>query len=154
MENLTLTITLCILIVASCTDIQYQKVPNIITFPGILIGLICSVYPYPLCLIYKIGWLIIYMVIGSLRIMGMGDLKLCMAVLALRDPIEAAIMLLAGTSLLFLYCLATESKNMVETLMDTVHMLFYQTGPVKRSENIYPFAVFLALGYSFNFMFF
>lgn len=152
MDNLTLMITLCILIIASCTDVQTQKVPNIVTFPAMVVGLIFSLYPNPFETVIRIGWIVVLLVIGSMRIMGMGDLKLCMAVMTLRGAQEASIMLFTGSILLLIYCLVTEEKDTVESIKDLIRMFVYHTGIVKRSDNIYPFAVFLALGYSINFI--
>ena len=79
--------------------------------------------------------------------MGMGDLKLCMAVIALRGIEEASLMLLAGAIFMLLYCFWTDRPNTILMLKDTYSTIFYSTPVIKRLDKQYPFAVFLACGY-------
>lgn len=146
-DELSFMLVLTILLISACTDMSDRRVPNAVTFGGMATGLILVALNSPkeagirfLCLIFLFFF-------GTLRLMGMGDLKLCMAVTALRGMQEGSLTLLFGALLMIVYCLLTDSKNTALTLKDTV--VFFTTGnPIpKRSDRLYPFAAFLALGY-------
>ena len=79
--------------------------------------------------------------------MGMGDLKLCMAITALRGIEEASLMLLWGSISLLVYCFITDRKNTLYMIKDTFNFFAYNTKIIKRSDKQYPFAVFLFIGY-------
>lgn len=150
MEYVTLALTTILLLLASINDILYYKVPNKITFPAMIIGLLLCGFPFTVKSYYRLTWLFIFFFIGMFRIMGMGDLKLCMAVLCLRGPMETAIMMFVGSVLLFIYCLLSDKEETLDFLKSLLNNFLYHTGVLKLSNNVYPFALFLALGYSMN----
>ena len=147
MQAVSFIITLIILSISAKTDYTSYKVYNIITFPSMLAGLILCRFPFSANSFIRLAWMVIFFLIGQLHLMGMGDLKLCMAVIALRGIEEAAWMLLSGAILLFVYCFITDRQNTVLMLKDTYNTLFYHTPVIKRTDKKYPFAVFLAIGY-------
>ena len=146
-NQISLMLTLTVLLISACTDVRDRKVPNEVTFAGMATGLILAAAVSPkeagirfLCLIFLFFF-------GMLRLMGMGDLKLCMAVTALRGPEEASLTLLFGAFMLLVYCLFTDAKNTVLMMKDTVALFTTGTPIPKRSDRLYPLAAFLALGY-------
>lgn len=148
-------ITLAVLAVSAVTDVLYLKVPNGITFPAILAGLTLSGFPVTRGSWARMLWLLLFFMVGSLRIMGMGDLKLCMAVLSLRGADEAWKMMLAGSALLFAYCMASDTENTCAYVKGLAGAAVYRTGMAGRMGRptaAYPFALFLALGYTANFV--
>ena len=148
MQNkITLIFTIIILLISFITDIKTRKIYNIITFPSIITGLIISAVFHDGLLLYRIIWLFAFYFIGTLGMMGMGDLKLIMSIIALRGIGEAAYSLLFGSLLLLIYCLITNHKVMIETLKDTLHYIVLHTPMPKRSDTKYPLASFIALGY-------
>lgn len=147
MQTISFIITLIILLISAITDYTSYRVYNIITFPSMLAGLLLCRFPFSASSCIRLAWMVVFFLIGQLHLMGMGDLKLCMAVIALRGIEEAAWMLLSGAILLFLYCFITDRSNTVLMLKDTCNTLFYHTPVIKRTDKKYPFAVFLALGY-------
>ena len=88
-----------ILIFSAITDLKYRKVYNFITFPSMLLGLILAGFPFAGESYYRLLWMVVLLIIGTFRVMGMGDLKLCMAIVALRGAEEAAGMVLVGIKL-------------------------------------------------------
>lgn len=147
MSRITLLLTLIMLLISSITDFKYRKVFNEITFSAMILGLLFNGFPLSACSYYRLLWMLIFFLMGSLGIMGMGDLKLCMAVIAMRGIEEASMMLLFGIFFLFLYCLFDDRKNTLFMIKDTYNTIFYHTPVIKRSDKKYPFAVFLSFGY-------
>lgn len=84
---------------------------------------------------------------GFPTVMGMGDLKLCMAIVALRGAEEATGMVLVGILLLLTFSFITNKAATLRMLKDTYYTLFYKTGIIHRKRIEYPFAFFLAIGY-------
>ena len=147
MSKLSFIITIIILIISAYTDLRYRKVLNIITFPSIVLGLVLFKFPFTGESLYRLLWMMIFFALGYFRMMGLGDLKLIMAVTALRGIEESSGMLLAGISLLLMYCFLKDRKNTVSMLKDTYSTIFYHTPVIKRSNKEYPLAAFLFLGY-------
>lgn len=144
---LTFFITVFLLLTASACDIKDRIIPNVLTLPMIPIGLFLSGFPLTWESIERFVWVIVFFLIGYIRIMGMGDLKLIMAVICLRGIQETSAMFFVGTLLLFVYCLATETETTIRSFKDLYYMFFYHTGMIQRSSKKYPFAAFLAVGY-------
>lgn len=136
-----------ILIFSTITDLKYRKVYNFITFPSMLLGLILAGFPFAGESYYRLLWMVVLLIIGTFRVMGMGDLKLCMAIVALRGAEEAAGMVLVGILLLLTFSFITNKAATLRMLKDTYYTLFYKTGIIHRKRIEYPFAFFLALGY-------
>lgn len=152
-DKLSVLITITILAIASYTDLKYRRVPNWLTFPGMITGiLLCGIFERG-DLTSRLIWLIAFFFIGMLAIMGMGDLKLMMAIIALRGIMTASITLLAGSLLLLFYCIITEG-------IDKVWSGFKIAITCLRLNNInrelegkkYPFAVFISMGYICTFI--
>lgn len=125
-------VTLFILfILASISDIKTQKIPNALFIMGILSGIIFDVmYPRQITDIVAsyVGMIVIFL-IGSFRLIGMGDIKMWM-VLTVYDGITKS-------SCIFL--LATLSFIVVQLLIDPQKMKlmisgFYQAVKYKKIE--------------------
>lgn len=152
MSKLSFIITIVILVISAYTDLKYRKVLNIITFPSMMLGLILCKFPFTGESLYRLLWMLIFFALGYFRMMGFGDLKLIMAVTALRGIEESSGMLLTGILLLLIYCFFTDRKNTVLMLKDTYSTIFYHTPVLKRSDKEYPLAAFLAVGYAVTFL--
>lgn len=140
-------ITVIILLIAVYTDVRYRKIPNIIVFPSMAIGLLLCGFPFRWESYYRLIWVFFFFFLGSFRLMGMGDLKLCMAITILRGIEESSLMLFFGSISLLVYCFITERNNTLLMLKDTYYFFAYNTKIIKRSDKQYPFAVFLSIGY-------
>lgn len=147
MTKLSFIITITILVISAYTDLRYRKVLNIITFPSMALGLFLCRFPFTGESLYRLLWMLIFFALGYFRMMGLGDLKLIMAVTALRGIEESSGMLLAGILLMLVYCFFTDQKNTLLMLKDTYSTIFYHTPIIKRSNKEYPLAAFLFLGY-------
>lgn len=140
-------LTICILSVSAVTDLFYRKVYNCFTFPAMLIGILLCGFPFSFESYFRLFWMILFFFIGSFGIMGMGDLKLIMAVIALRGIEEATTMFIMGTFLLLGYCFITRKNETIQMLKDTAFSISTHSPILKRTNLSYPFATFLSAGY-------
>ena len=76
--------TLAVVGASACFDAKYRRVPNYITFPAMVIGLLLAGFPFTKESYIRLFALLIIFLLGQNRLMGMGDLKMIMAVAALR----------------------------------------------------------------------
>ncbi len=146
-EITTLILTIILLLISAISDLLYRRVYNVATFTAMFLGLLIGGFPLSWNCYYRLLWMAVFFLLGQTHMMGMGDLKLCMAVIALRGIEEASWMLLYGALLMLLYCFVTDRTNTILMLKDTYSTIFYHTPIIKRSTKKYPFAVFLAGGY-------
>lgn len=144
---MSLIIAYFLLSVSAYLDIRYRKVPNVLTFPSICIGLFLCGFPFSKESYIRIAWCVLLFLLGSFRLMGMGDLKLCMAVLALRGMTEMTCMLAGGIILIFLYVSAVRNREIRRVMMQIYRKLIYRIPISSKSEETYPFALFLCLSY-------
>lgn len=77
----------------------------------------------------------------------MGDLKLLMAVCALRGPMEASATLFIGSILLIFYSFMTEPAATKQTMKDTVRFLAFGLNIPKWSDTMFPLGLFMAAAY-------
>ena len=71
---ITFLFTVGLLIFSAITDLKYRKVYNFITFPSMLLGLILAGFPFAGESYYRLLWMVVLLIIGTFRVMGMGDL--------------------------------------------------------------------------------
>lgn len=140
-------VTASLLLISAITDLKYRKVKNIFTFPSMGIGLFLTGIQSIKELLVRVIWICGMFIVSTFGVMGMGDVKLIMAIIALRGYWEALLCVLFGSIAMILYCLITERTLMIESLKDTFRFLIYRTHIPKRSDKKYPFAFFMALGY-------
>ena len=146
-EIITVTLTLAILPVCAVTDAISYRSPNALTFPAMLLGLCASLATAPTEAVFRLFLAVVLFYLGRLRIMGMGDLKLWMAVLFLRGGYESSLMMLFAVAFMFLYCLMTDG-NSAFSFLKHIASLFTGKAYVKKGPSKeYPFAVFMAAGY-------
>lgn len=152
LEILTQSLTMITLICAAYSDVKSRRIPNNLTFPVMGIGLLLAGFPFRAEAYIRIaGWLVLYMV-GRARLMGMGDLKLCMAVLCMRGIHDTWVMFVSGLLIMTCYCFITDRENTIYAFKNVYNMIFYHGKLVIQSTKKYPFAVFLALGYLCTFL--
>lgn len=129
-----------ILFIATITDLKYRKIPNILTFPSICIGLFIG-YPGDK---EKILGLILLFLFGMTRLLGMGDLKLLMVIHAFLGFLPAVYILGIGAFCLILYACFTEKEafHSIKLTLKQLSLKQFQ----KFEQVAYPFAPFLFLG--------
>ena len=139
-------ITTGLLLISSYTDLTRRKVYNKVTYPAMLAGLIlCSVTSMR-HLPGRMVSLAVWLFMGALHLMGMGDLKLLMAVCAIWGFRTSLYSLLFGCLLLAAYCTVMNPGEMKEAAINVGNFLFYHTPIPTIGRKTYPFAVFLSAG--------
>ena len=101
-----------------------------------LLGLILAGFPFAGESYYRLLWMVVLLIIGTFRVMGMGDLKLCMAIVALRGAEEAAGMVLVGILLLLTFSFITNKAATLRMLKDTYYTLFYKRHHTQKKNRI------------------
>lgn len=92
MDLFTVLVTLVITMTAAVTDSRFGKIPNLLTFPAILLGLLYAFFRFgPWIGFERILLLALLFLLGTLSLVGMGDLKLMMAIGALNGGLILAI---------------------------------------------------------------
>ena len=151
MENLTLCLVIILLIAGAAMDLQYFRVPNILTFPAMAAGLFLCGLQHQGAVMERLLWFVIFFMFGMTGIMGMGDLKLCMAVLSIRGLKETGVMMLGATVFMSIYCIFSNRKDAEAGLKESVCAILHGVRPSSVTGYEYPFAFFLAMGYGLNF---
>ena len=146
-SSITLILAMTMLTVCAYTDMRDRKVLNIITFPMMAIGLILSSFVSLELLFLRFLCLLLFFLFGMMRIMGMGDLKLLMALTALRGIYETTYTMFFAALLLIIYCAMERPKETALVMKDTAMFLAVRRKIKTRSETRYPFAVFIAIAY-------
>ena len=131
---------------AAITDIQKRKIPNIISFPAIIAGLVLTgIYGNSLRIITTIICIIIFFFIGMLNIIGLGDIKLLMALTAIGGYSMALYSFAIAIFSLFVYAMITDPISIYFYIEKLKQRLRLRRFPVDKNKK-YPFAPFLLLG--------
>lgn len=146
--EVSLIFTYILLGLASYYDLKIRRIPNKLTFFCMILGLMFSKFPYTEESHIRVIGCIVLFLLGSFRLMGLGDIKLCMAVMCLRGIQETVWMMAGGIVLLFLYCIWKEPKG-IKSSFEGIYQFFRYRIPIQiRSQETYPFAVFLGIAYT------
>ena len=143
------------IIVSAYTDAAWFRIPNCVTFPGIIAGMILCGVRHPAGLPARAVWLLGIFAAGSLHLMGMGDLKLWMALAALIGPEKGTLVILSGMTVMAVYLLILRPSDFAYHFLSTIippaapflkKALHYQD---KGDVIYYPLAFFILIGNSF-----
>lgn len=143
LDIISTSITIIMLIIATVIDRKTRKIPNWLTFPCIIGGTVISFFSSVNCGITAIISLIVLFILGMTGFLGIGDLKLIMAVTALQGPIAGFISLVIAACLL-VYTHVIKQKNVVNMKRLIDKDLVCEGIKV-------PFAQYILLGYAIFF---
>ena len=133
-------VLLCILFIASITDIREYKIPN----PLIVIGLISALVFMPS--LADVGWFALAVgglfLFGMLGIFGAGDVKLWMVIAGFLGFMTSLYVFIASQFLLFFYVLITAPHKFGLSLTSPIEA-FRWFKMRKINNNYYPLAPFL-----------
>ena len=138
------SILLIILLSAGITDIKHLKIPNYITFPGMLLGLFLGPLDSHILLWKLFGWVLLFL-LGMTRLVGMGDLKLIMVINCFLTFYPSLFCTGIAAGLLLITSLIRKPKETVGVAKTTLFQLYLGTFN-KIDEEGYPFAPFLFVG--------
>ena len=129
-------ILLTLMAITAFTDIKEKKIPNLIVFPGMAVGLFVSFNGWKDTL-FKICGMTIIFFIGMLGAAGFGDIKLWMMTIAFIGFENSLWCVGIAAVLIIIYGIIFKKS-------DTLKELTYKK-EIKKS-NIYPFAPFVLIG--------
>lgn len=144
-------ISIVLLVLASITDIKYKKIPNIITLTGICIGVIFQIttsiilHSYSFLIISLIAIIALFF-IGMTGILGLGDIKLLIALTALNGIMPAIMTAGFGSLYVILISLITRTKEATGELKMGIQTLLFKL-PIYRNGRSVPFAPYMLAGY-------
>ena len=142
-----LALTAVLLFLAVRTDIKSRKVLNKHTLPAALAGLVlCFIgsWKEALVRILIIAAEIFSSVFG---LMGMGDLKLLIALTAIWGFYPVLVSLLVACLVMGLYALVTNTSEFRLALINIKNHFLYRTPLPVEGKTKYPFAVFICAGF-------
>ena len=144
-------ISIVLLVLASITDIKYKKIPNVITLTGICVGVIFQIISS--VILHSYGALIINLIsiialffIGMTGILGLGDIKLLIALTALNGVISTIMTAGFGSLYVILISLITRKKEAAGELKMGIQTLLLKL-PIYRNGRSVPFAPYMLAGY-------
>ncbi|NLM69073.1 MAG: prepilin peptidase [Firmicutes bacterium] len=132
-ELVVLLVFFSLLLIASVIDLQHQILPNVITLPGMIIGLCFAALRWTIPIFHSMLGIIVgggvLLVIAVLtKGMGMGDVKFLAFIGAFIGPLPTVIALFAAS------------------LLGTIYGIIYLTATKQGRKTPIPFGPFLALG--------
>lgn len=101
-------------ILASISDIKTQKIPNALFIMGVLSGIIFDVmYPRQITdMVASYGGMIVIFLIGSFRLIGMGDIKMWMVLTIYEGITKSSCIFLLATLFFIVVQLLMNPKNL------------------------------------------
>ncbi len=145
-ETIRLVMTIILLAGASYTDMRCRKVRNVLTLPIIACGLVLCMLSPQKDLAYRILAIVALSLLGTLHLMGMGDLKMLMAAASLNGMYFALMSLFCGTGLMLVWCAMTDFQSLRLAVINVKNFFLYGTPIPTQGKTRYPFAVFLSAG--------
>lgn len=150
MNQLLILYPLLPLFISAHIDRKSGKIPNAVTFPAILLGLVlcfrfCSLEYFIRCC----AAILLLFLAGASGIAGMGDIKLLMSVASVSGFLPTALTLGLGAILLVLHSAYVNRRDTIADLKAVIWAM--GTGDLRllsRQGEKRPFAVYLASGYA------
>ncbi len=144
-------ISITLLILATITDIKYKKIPNIITLMGMCVGVIYQIissiilHSYNSLIINLISIIALFF-IGMTGILGLGDIKLLIALTALNGIMPAVMTAGFGSLYVIVVSLITKTREATEELKTGIQTLLFKL-PIYQNGKSVPFAPYMLAGY-------
>jgi len=115
-SKLSFILSTVLLLSAAIIDYKTRRVPNALTFPFILIGLILTAFINPYDYILKGVSLLLLFGIGAFNCVGLGDIKLLMALCLLWNPIYTFISYAIASVLIFVVDSIRHPENVLNNI--------------------------------------
>lgn len=135
------------------TDWRTRRIPNIVTFPLMLIGILWGVYSgaWRESLLGLLGTFVVLLPLGAINGLGFGDVKLLMAIGAFKGPLFVLDVFVFALIVNLILGLVLAPKRFLEGLRTFFHMLLGLfvlkiTHRIEESALKIPFAVCVLLG--------
>lgn|GEM_PF-702626 len=147
-------LSVILLIAASVADVRTKTIPNKITFPAMAIGLACILISaitlhYYIALVLRLVLFVLVFLFGMTGLIGLGDIKLIMALSLLNYPIIVLITVIAACVLLILIEVLLKPRETNRKITTGIVMVMTKriTKITKDNKETVAFAPFLFFGY-------
>lgn len=143
--------TLIIVLIAAVFDCKTKKIPNCLILAGLITGVIMNiVYKATLTDIFvKIAVMIIILIFGSFRLLGMGDIKLWLVMTLLIGGIYSSVIICSGSIILIIYAVIKDKGEAFKMVFISAYDAVSNKRVNKDIKEIggkgYPLAVFLIM---------
>lgn len=152
---LSVLLCLALLIPSAIMDVSSRRIPNKITAPLILVGLVFTGYTAPFDYISKGSALILIFIFGCTRlgerlyqVIGMGDVKLIMALCTLWQPVYAAVTVVIAALIMSVAQFIRRPGSIKATVHSSLQFLCGGYIPPERTaQNTAPFAPYYLAAY-------
>lgn len=130
-------------ILAAICDHQKMKIPNALTYPGILLGLLWTGTFQQAGM--KLLVLLFLFLFGMLGFMGMGDLKLWMLISMYVPFLTSCYIMITAAVLLMVHQYLRNRRQTTQTMKIAAKDLFYRKRFVPFEQDGFPFAPYMAV---------
>lgn len=148
-----IVICAALLLICTITDLKDRKIYNSVVFPVMLVGFLWVIAVSIAASYANLGRLLVFVgvfMFGATGLIGLGDIKLCMALSLLTPPIILLIVILAAEILLLTTQFLWAPAKTLEKVQVGLYA-FRTRGLSKLKKNVategIPFAPFLAISY-------
>lgn len=137
-------LTLGFMIPAAIIDVRTQRIPNFITFPMILIGLLINIILTPYRLIPTVAMLVFCLLLAKLPGVGMGDVKLLMGMSTLLVEVHILyILAIASVGVLLIEFIKHPKGTIIMVMTRQLRPITPEEAKLKNTSNAIPFAPYL-----------
>ena len=133
---------------AAVTDTRTQKIPNIITFPMMLIGLSLTAIFNRGDLIECLLTMIVLFIIGASGIMGLGDIKLLMGIASVCGALFTAVVIGSASIMVLIKELAVNYKETCGYVTAWIKVILRQASSVDGHGRKIPMGIYILAGYA------
>ena len=146
--NIPWLCTMVVLVLSACWDYQTHRIPNFITFPALIIGLVTTPYFNSYAEIApRLIFILILFVLGGLCIMGLGDIKLLMGVAAFQGVLATLIALTIAEVMIIMRQLIKNPKSGIEDIKTGLLVLNLRDASLIDKAKTVSFAPYLLTGF-------
>ena len=140
-------LTVVLLSLAVYTDVRERKVLNKHTFPAAVAGLVlCAVDSWKTAL-FRLAVIAVEVFSSIFGLMGMGDLKLLIALTAIWGFHPVLCALLGACAVMICFAFVTKPSEFLTALVNVKNHFLYKTPIPTEGKTKYPFAVFITAGF-------
>ena len=140
--------TLLVLTIASVWDIRFRRIPNAVTLPAIIVGGLMTVVWYNNTILVTLIALVVLFFLGSIHLMGQGDIKLIMAITAICGVSVALISTgLAAIFIIIVQLVLHFNETVSDMKISLQALLKNNLKKIDQDGRSVPFAPYILAGY-------
>lgn len=153
-----LILSLLLLAPATYWDIKEKRVPNFIVFPGMAVGLSllvlkCIYDGSILSGIENLGLFVLLFLFGMTGLLGLGDIKLLMALSLVNDPVTLLLSIALACLLIVFVQIVKQGRKIIAKLWAGFGMILTKKlTPVARNADTVPFVPYFLITFLVTFL--